>query len=175
MVLSLLHSLSRVPHPANIKGYKMVDKLDLLKDSENCVDCRGFTHNVAKFTVINKVNELIEVVNGLILENNIHEKQIDKIQMRVENIEDEINNDNQKVGEPSKDWGKYREWIGYLCKFRDLDEEPWHYGILRSIAEDTEYPFWDDTDTEYRVCELVKFNDEKVKDVPYMGELNGKK
>lgn len=34
-----------------------------------------------------KVNELIAVVNALIEENNIHEKQIDELQMRVEKFE----------------------------------------------------------------------------------------
>ena len=35
-----------------------------------------------------KVNELIAVVNALIEENNIHEKQIDELQMRVEKQEE---------------------------------------------------------------------------------------
>lgn len=35
-------------------------------------------------TVENKINELVDVVNALIESNNIHEKQIDKLQMKLE-------------------------------------------------------------------------------------------
>ena len=35
--------------------------------------------------VVDKVNELVEIVTALIKENNIHEKQIDELQMRLKN------------------------------------------------------------------------------------------
>ena len=35
-------------------------------------------------TVENKINELVDVVNALIESNNVHEKQIDKLQMKLE-------------------------------------------------------------------------------------------
>ena len=43
----------------------MIEKLDIIRDSENCVDAFGDTHNVAGHNVISKVNELINTVNEL--------------------------------------------------------------------------------------------------------------
>ena len=43
----------------------MIKKLDIIRDSENCVDAFGDTHNVAGHNVISKVNELINTVNEL--------------------------------------------------------------------------------------------------------------
>lgn len=34
--------------------------------------------------IIEKINELVEYVNALIESNNIHEKQIDELQMKIE-------------------------------------------------------------------------------------------
>lgn len=41
----------------------MIEKLDIIRDSENCVDAFGDTHNVAGHKVINKINELVDAVN----------------------------------------------------------------------------------------------------------------
>lgn len=40
--------------------------------------------NVEWWDVVNKINELVNYVNALIESNNIHEKQIDKLQMKLE-------------------------------------------------------------------------------------------
>ncbi len=37
-----------------------------------------------RFVMLNKINELVNYVNALIESNNIHEKQIDKLQMKLE-------------------------------------------------------------------------------------------
>jgi hypothetical protein len=37
-----------------------------------------------RFVMLNKINELVEYVNALIESNNIHEKQIDELQMKIE-------------------------------------------------------------------------------------------
>ena len=40
--------------------------------------------NVEWWDVVKKINELVDYVNALIESNNIHEKQIDKLQMKLE-------------------------------------------------------------------------------------------
>ena len=36
---------------------------------------------------INKINELVDVVNTLVEENNIHERQIDELQMKLKTLQ----------------------------------------------------------------------------------------
>lgn len=45
---------------------------------------RDITTNENQISLQNKINELIDVINTLVQENNIHEKQIDKLQMKLE-------------------------------------------------------------------------------------------
>lgn len=65
-----------------------------------------------------KFNEIIDVVNALVEENNIHEKQIDKLQMK----------QDDKYAEQKK-------WIGKLCRCWDsnIDGDVW--GILQDIKD----------------------------------------
>lgn len=58
--------------------------------------------------VYEKVNQLIETVNALIKENNIHEKQIDELQMKLEPEKCEI---------PVDPFAEQRKWIGCVCRF----------------------------------------------------------
>lgn len=45
---------------------------------------RDITTNENQIFLQNKINELIDVINTLVKENNIHEKQIDELQMKLE-------------------------------------------------------------------------------------------
>ena len=99
-------------------------------------------------TAIAKLNELVDVVNALVKENNLHEMQIDELQMKAE------------------PYAEQRKWIGKLCKFRDYPACEWRYGILYKIYEDNDYPFWDTDCNEYRECEPVKPDD----DIIFKGE-----
>lgn len=60
------------------------------------------TYKSAMFAKVlgNKINELVDVVNVLIKENNIHEKQIDELQVKVE--PEECETPAEKVPEPIK-------------------------------------------------------------------------
>lgn len=44
----------------------MIKKVSFLDASVNCVDYNGFVHNVADSSIINKINELVNAVNGIL-------------------------------------------------------------------------------------------------------------
>lgn len=123
-----------------------------------------------RYKIVRKVNEIIDLVNEMkkdrdsIVEDwiatteslrvlvNIHEKEIDDLQMKVEPEKLETYLD------------KAKDWIGFLCRFKDREDEKWHYGILKSVDEDTEFPFWDENDFEWAVCQLVEPTDTAIKE-----------
>lgn len=84
---------------------------------------------------------------------NVHEKEIDKLQMKVE---------------PEKcEYEDEREWIGKLCKFRDWEGSVWQYGILTDIVAGNDYPYWMG-DIEFAECQPVP--EEEFKDRIYKKE-----
>lgn len=92
-------------------------------------------------SLFDKINELVDVVNALIKENNIHEKQVDELQMK-------------KTSDP---FAEQRKWIGKLCWFWDNKKEDGFYCVLGRIDKDDEYPYvrqgyWD---ARYKHCEPV--------------------
>lgn len=52
-------------------------------------------------------NALVDAVNALIEENNIHEKQIDELQMKLE----------PEKCEPSDPSAEAQKWVGCICRF----------------------------------------------------------
>lgn len=135
-------------------------------------------------TLMFKINELVDAVNDIqkereaerfeiqewigILEAvrksvNIHEKQIDELQMKVEPEKCETRSEN--VQNPTK-------WLGKLCKFWDGDEQISHlrWGILYSITPISPLPFCcslgDGKTFYYEHCEPVKPDD----DIIFKGE-----
>lgn len=121
-----------------------------------------------------KINEVIDWVNGLVEDMqtaqqdinwnrhrvdavidmvNTHEKEIDKLQMKVEPEKLETYLDEAE------------KWVGFLCRFKDREDEKWKYGILKSVDRTgTEFPFWDDCDFEWAVCQPVKITDMEIKE-----------
>lgn len=81
---------------------------------------------------------------------NVHEREIDKLQMKVE---------SEKC-----DYEDEKKWIGKLCKFRDGGYAPWQYGILTDITPGVEFPYWM-RDIEFAECQPV--SEEEFKDVIY--------
>ena len=139
----------------------------------------NITYDAMKSASINemneKINELVDAVNkletmakntntvleSLIKENNIHEKQIDELQMKVE---------PEKV-EPTDPYAEQRKWIGKLCKFWDDSDKPelCVYDILCNIFDITHHencPFQCGNGEWYEYCEPVKPDD----DIIYKGE-----
>lgn len=128
---------------------------------------------------VDKINELCDVINTIqkereaewfeikewigILEAvrksvNVHEKQIDKLQMKTE---------PEKCEPPVDSYTEQRKWIGKLCWYKLCEEDTWKVGRLEKIQEnaDAGYPFVFDG-LCYKICEPVKPDD----DIVYKGE-----
>lgn len=120
----------------------MIERLDI-KDYEN-------KEQLVWFGVINKLNALIDAVNGILDYAPLEMAMKTETKTPVENVQDKF--------------AEQRKWIGKLCRFRDNPAFEWKYGILEKIYEDAEFPFWD-TDC-YAECEPVKPDD----DIIYKGE-----
>ena len=92
------------------------------------------------------------VLESLVQENNIHEKQIDELQMKAE---------PEKCEAPTDPYAEQRKWIGKLCRFWDGKEEEKVFGILTTIDSDCGLsdmcPYWNDTTKNwFEHCEPVK-------------------
>ncbi|MCQ2574538.1 MAG: hypothetical protein MJ156_00335 [Alphaproteobacteria bacterium] len=143
----------------------MIEKLDRLQG-----------RNIYENTALAKINEIIDVVNILIKENNIHEEQIDELQMKDEDLAERINYTLAKVTDdkevlkqldekykPADPFAEQRKWIGKLCKFWDKDKEKNSFTVLGAIENGMYYT----EDCEiFLNCEPVKPDD----DVIYKGE-----
>ena len=140
-----------------IKGPTMIEKIERIDES-----------------FVEEINELVDAVNAIqkereaerfeiqewigILEAvresvNIHEKQIDELQMKVEPEKCKISVDP---------YTEQRKWIGKLCKFRDNYEDKWHFGVLEEIYERSDFPFGDFDNFEWAICEPVKPDDDII-------------
>lgn len=123
--------------------------------------------------LIQTVNQLVDAVNKLetmakntntVLEslvqgNNIHEKQIDELQMKVE---------PQKC-EPQDIYAEQRKWIGKICEFWDNDDtQQLSYGVLTKIDTESGFgvQYCCNDEYDYDNCEPVKPDD----DIIYKGE-----
>lgn len=159
----------------------MIEKLQTSLANE--INAYSMTQNhVVAGIIIDKINELIDAVNGIQKEReeerfeiqewisiieavresvNIHEKQIDGLQMKLE---------PEKCKAPAKNvqdrFAEQRKWIGRLCKFRDNYEDKWHFGVLEEIYQHSDFPFGDSENFEWAICEPVKPDD----DIIYKGD-----
>ena len=103
---------------------------------------------------VDKINELVDAVNALIEENNIHEKQVDELQMKLE----------PKKCEPADPYAEQRKWVGCLCWFWDDVYGLKTAGVLEEITtieEDFHYAK-KDTRTVWKHCEPVKPDDDII-------------
>ena len=144
--------------------------------------------------ISDKINELVDAVNAIqkereaerfeiqewigILEAvrksvNIHEKQIDELQMKVEpektHAPDMYNNDPfgpHPKGQYSDPYAEQRKWIGKVCRFWNDDEslEDSTYGELVNIfdAPHEDCPFQCGYGEWYEHCEPVKPDDDII-------------
>ena len=90
------------------------------------------------------------VLESLVEENNIHEKQIDELQMKVEPEKCEIHIDQ---------YAEQQKWIGRLCKFWDYDGEEKWFSALEHIDKNSPYPYCASGDWWYKHCEPVGLDD----------------
>lgn len=150
----------------------MITKLDRLQGRD-----------IYENTALAKINELVDAVNTIqkereaeqfeiqewigILEAvrksvDVHEKQIDELQMKVE---------PEKCKAPVDPYAEQRRWIGKLCKFWDDSDRPENcvYDILCNIFDITHHedcPFQCGNGEWYEYCEPVKPDSELI----YHGE-----
>lgn len=136
---------------------KMIEKLKTPKNinwddtPENLIQRHKIITNVYE-----KVNQLVETVNVLIKENNIHEKQIDELQMKVE---------PDKTKDP---YAEQRKWIGCVCRFwfDNPDDTVLDYlGKIQTGENGIEY-YGKETYDWFPHCEPVKPDD----DIIFKGE-----
>lgn len=150
----------------------MIEKLDIKNGGvEDLLNC------------IKKINELIDAVNELqefadvadkqlatlMEKNNIHEKQIDELQMKVNKLAPTINFAQPKVKENVQKPYDEQRWVGCLCKLWTGDGLV-RYGILRGVAlnrKKTNYPY-QALSISFEHCEPVKPDD----DIIYKGGDN---
>lgn len=142
---------------------------------------------------LEKLNELVDAVNAIqkereaerfeiqewigILETvrksvNVHEKQIDELQMklepekcetRAENVHPDTESGRQNVQDQTK-------WIGKLCKFRDkyYKDDQWDYGLLQAIENAETALIWKtgcfkhNLGHWYDICEPVSPDDDII-------------
>lgn len=139
----------------------MIEKVSFLDSSVNCVDCKGFVHNVAEGGIINKINELVDAVNELTSCVG---------QLGVEFIEPKpVEFTEPNLADP---YAEQRKWRGKLCKFWDDRDKPENcvYDILCNIFDlhHEDCPFQCGNGEWYEYCEPVKPDD----DIIYKGEAD---
>ena len=128
---------------------------------------------VEKFNmIIEKINELVDAINTIQKEReaerfeiqewisiieavrksvNIHEKQIDELQMKIEpeKCEDQ--------------YAEQRKWIGKLCRFWNFKDGAIDIGILKAVDNlKPTIPYINDIDCSYAYCEPVKPDDDII-------------
>lgn len=121
-----------------------------------------------------KINEVIDWVNGLVEDMQTAQKDINWNRFRVDAVIDMVNTHEKEIDklqmkvEPEKletYLDEAEKWVGFLCRFKDREDEKWKYGILKSVDKTgTEFPFWDDGDMEWAVCQPVKITDMEIKE-----------
>ena len=173
----------------------MIEKLDVIKHTDNLYDKNGFITNVAcGEATISKVNELIDAINTTqkereaewfeiqewigILEAvrksvNVHERQIDKLQMKLEPEKCKTRPENVQPDAESRPenvqdkFAQYRDWAGKLCRFWNVDKDKAIYGILEEVKADWAYRFQKKGENYlFDHCEPVKPDE----DIIYRGE-----
>lgn len=140
----------------------MIEKLDNIDTYIDVPDC-----------VLNKLNEVVDAVNIIqkereaerfeiqewigILEAvrksvNIHEKQIDELQMKLE----------PEKCEPDDPYTEQRNWIGKVCKFWDNLDVNYSLALLAKIREKDPMPFEDYRGNQWYHCEPVSLDDDII-------------
>ena len=107
---------------------------------------------------LRKINDLIDVVNALVKESNMHEIQIDELQMCVDKLG--LKNGFTIVNDY---YAEQRKWIGCLCKFWNYDDDKGVFDIL--IEVDSNYrtiPFVGYGGGSYAHCEPVRPDDDII-------------
>lgn len=150
-----------------------IKKIDIPQST--AIDASVLWGGINDNVLATKINEVIDVVNklktmakntntileSLVQENNIHEKQIDELQMKVE---------PEKCETPANPYAEQRKWIGCVCRFwyDNPDDTVLDYlGKIQTGENGIEY-YGKETYDWFPHCEPVKPDD----DIIYKGGDN---
>lgn len=130
----------------------MCDKINALVDAVNEL------HEEAENNARIRANHE-NLIDTLVEENNIHEKQIDELQTKVNKLAPNINFAQPEVKENVQDeFAEQRKWIGKLCWVLDDDGDERAFTRLTEIIEDDDdRPF--KGLARWKHCEPVKPTD----------------
>ena len=114
-----------------------------MKDTRNVIDKGGIVHTVANFTAIEKINEIINILNAIVVDTK-----------------DGTFIDGSKKVEPADPYAEQCKWIGCLCRFWNFKDGAVDIGILKAIDNlKPTIPYINDIDCSYAFCEPVKPTD----------------
>lgn len=147
----------------------MLEKLDVIKHTDNLYDKNGFITNVAcGEIVINKINDLCDAVNELQLAKDVMFNRIDMLNNAICDMRNATENTpiskKEKV-EPADPYAEQRKWIGKLCKFWDNDDtQQLSYGVLTKIDTESGFgvQYCCNDEYDYDDCQPVKPDDDII-------------
>ena len=99
-----------------------------------------------------EIQEWIGILEAVRKSVNVHEKQIDELQTRSENVQPVAETRSENVQDK---FAEQRKWIGKLCKFWDIDNNNLYYGPLTKIHDTSPYCYECNHKMCYANCEPV--------------------
>lgn len=165
---------------ATLKAFSILNQLvdavnELLDRVDTCEHC---------------LLETDKLTDQLIKSNNIHEKQIDELQIKLEPEKCATGTTADKLLDPTPSmleevlenikkeeekkalealtpdlqdpYTEQRKWIGKLCKFWDYDGEEKWFSILEYIDKNSPYSYCASGDWWYKHCEPVSPDDDII-------------
>ena len=106
-----------------------VDKINQLIDAVNTIQKE---REAERF----EIQEWIGILEAVRKSVNVHERQIDKLQMKLEPKKCKTRSENVQ-----DKFAQYRDWAGKLCRFWNVDKDKAIYGILEEVKADWAYRF----------------------------------
>ena len=151
---------------------RLYTKVNQLVDAVNTIQKEREAERV-------EIQEWIDILEAVRKSVNIHEKQIDELQMKLEPEKCETpaeNAQDRMIGCTTLDipksykndpYAEQRKWMWHLCRFWFDDKKQADIGVLGDIYEDSSRPYWNiDLGQNYKHCEPVKPDD----DIIYKGK-----
>ena len=154
----------------------MIEKLKTINPYDE-IEINMDTNSVAGLVyentpLVQKINELVDVVNKLQLVEDVMFNRIDILNNAICDIRNRISalddlTYHEAEPEPADPYAEQKKWIGCLCRFWNFKDGAVDIGILKAIDNlKPTIPYINDIDCSYAYCEPVKPDD----DIIYHGE-----
>ena len=154
----------------------MIEKLKTINPYDE-IEINMDTNSVAGLVyentpLVQKINELVDVVNKLQLVEDVMFNRIDILNNAICDIRNRISalddlTYHEAEPEPADPYAEQKKWIGCLCRFWNFEDGTVDMGILKAIDNlKPTIPYINDIDCSYAYCEPVKPDD----DIIYHGE-----